>query len=134
MEDEELTAKQKAELLKHERECVEEELFGNWTIRLRNAGGILAAVTTCIIAIFNAFTTHVSVTNGNGWPSETTMLIVNIGPILIAWSYMKANKMIETILEVGGIGERIRSAVVELVTPKTNRVTEAIARKEDSNK
>lgn len=119
------------EQLKQERESVEEEMFGCWTIRLRNAGGIIAALTTCVIAIFNAFTTHHSVTNGQGWPSETTMLIVNVGPILIAWSYMKANKMIETILGEGGLGERVRSVIAEMVRPKTKPINHQMERNDN---
>lgn len=96
-------------------ETIEAEFFGKWTIILRNIGGITAAFTTCVIAIFNAFTTHVSVSNGGLWPSELTMLIVNIGPVLIAWSYMKANKMVETIVQMGGVRERIRQSIADII-------------------
>lgn len=103
------------EKIRTRSETIEAEFFGKWTIILRNIGGITAGITTCVIAIFNAFTTHVSVSNGGLWPSELTMLIVNIGPVLIAWSYMKANKMVETIVQMGGVRERIRQSIADII-------------------
>jgi hypothetical protein len=78
---------------------------------LRNAGGIAAAMTTCIIALVNAYTTFMSVNSGHGWPSETTMFIANIGPIVVAWTFMNSSKTISTIMQVRGVQDRLKSAM-----------------------
>jgi len=90
---------------------IEREVFGMWSVMLRNAGGILAAVTTCIIAIVNAYTTYMSVNSGHGWPSETTMFIANVGPIVVAWTFMNSSKTISTIMQVHGVQDRLKNAM-----------------------
>jgi hypothetical protein len=90
---------------------IEREVFGMWSVMLRNAGGILAATTTCIIAIVNAYTTYMSVNSGHGWPSETTMFIANIGPIVVAWTFMNSSKTISTIMQVRGVQDRLKNAM-----------------------
>ena len=57
---------------------IERNLFGKWTIRLRNLGGILATITLCVTAIFNCYTTHISVAAGHGFPSITQRIIVDL--------------------------------------------------------
>lgn len=90
---------------------IEREVFGMWSVMLRNAGGIAAALTTCIIALVNAYTTYMSVTAGNGWPSETTLFITNIGPIVVAWTFMNSSKTISTIMQVHGVQDRLKNAM-----------------------
>lgn len=90
---------------------IEREVFGMWSVMLRNAGGIAAAMTTCIIALVNAYTTFMSVNSGHGWPSETTMFIANIGPIVVAWTFMNSSKTISTIMQVRGVQDRLKNAM-----------------------
>jgi len=96
---------------------IERELFGKWTIILRNLGGFLAAITTCIIALSNAYTTHVSVKNGSGWPDMLIMLITNVGPIVVVWTFMGSSKTISSILQTEGVGSRIRKRVASAIAP-----------------
>lgn len=104
------------------RDTVEGEFFSDWTIILRNIGGITAAITTCVIAVVNAFSTHVSITNGTGWPDDLTMLIVNTAPAIIAWNFMRANKMIETIVAGGSDRNRnVRRSLARLIAPEDRR-------------
>jgi hypothetical protein len=99
---------------------IEREVFGMWSVMLRNAGGILAATTTCIIAIVNAYTTYMSVTSGHGWPSETTMFIANIGPIVVAWTFMNSSKTISTIMQVRGVQDRLKNAMSGFLSNQDN--------------
>jgi hypothetical protein len=101
---------------------IEREVFGMWSVLLRNAGGITAAMTTCIIALVNAYTTYMSVTGGTGWPSETTMFIANIGPIVVAWTFMNSSKTISTIMQVRGVQDRLKNAMSGFIAnPEQNR-------------
>ena len=50
---------------------LERSLFGKWTIWFRNLGGIIATVSVCVAALFNCYTTHMSILSGSGWPSDT---------------------------------------------------------------
>lgn len=101
----------------------ERELYGKWTIILRNLGGALALFTTCLIALFNAWTTYWSVSHNGGWPTDMVILTVNIGPIICAWSFLSANKTIATILRAGagdreGVVNRLRSRIAGAIAPK----------------
>jgi hypothetical protein len=101
---------------------IEREVFGMWSVMLRNAGGIAAAMTTCIIALVNAYTTYMSVTAGTGWPSETTLFITNIGPIVVAWTFMNSSKTISTIMQVRGVQDRLKNAMSGFVAnPEESR-------------
>lgn len=97
---------------------IERELYGKWTIMLRNVGGFLAALTTCIIALGNAYTTHLSVKSGVGWPDMLIMLIANVGPIVVVWTFMGSSKTISSILQTEGIGDSIRTRVAAAIAPK----------------
>ena len=97
---------------------LERELYGKWTIMLRNVGGFLAAVTTCAIAIMNAYSTHVSIKNGGGWPDMLIMLIANVGPIVVVWTFMGSSKTISSILQTEGIGDSVRKRVANAIAPK----------------
>lgn len=111
---------------------IEREVFGMWSVMLRNAGGIAAAATTCIIAIVNAYTTYMSVTGGNGWPSDTTMFIANIGPIVVAWTFMNSSKTISTIMQVRGVQDRLKNAMSGFLSNKD--VSDTNRRSTDANR
>lgn len=97
---------------------IEREIYGKWTIILRNIGGFLAAITTCLIAAMNAYSTHVSIKAGGGWPDMWIMLIANIGPIVVVWTFMGSSKTISTILQTEGIGDSVRRRVASAIAPK----------------
>lgn len=82
----------------HEKAELEREVWGERSIKLRNICGVMALLTTCIIALFNAWTTYWSVRNSGTWPSDIVVITVNIGPIICAWSFLSVNKTIATIL------------------------------------
>jgi len=100
---------------------IERELFGKWTIILRNVGGFLAAITTCIIALSNAYTTHVSVSKGYGWPDWFIMLICQVGPIVVVWTFMGSSKTISSILQDAGARDSIRKRVADAIAPKSDQ-------------
>lgn len=97
---------------------LEREVFGKWTVLLRNTFGALAVLTTCIAALANAYTTNASVSGKIGWPSETIMFIMNIGPVIIAWSFINTNKTLQTLLEGTSLTTKIREKVADIIAPK----------------
>lgn len=104
----------------HEYNCLEEEVLGNSTVRLRNIMGILAVITTCIISLGNAFTTHYSVTNGHGWPSDLTMIATNIGVVVIGWTFMRSNVIINSLLQVESNTTVLRRKAADMIRPSTD--------------
>lgn len=96
---------------------LERDLFGKWTIRLRNLGGIVATLTVCAMAALNGYTTHVSVSTGVGWPSDTKMFIMNVGPIVVAWAFMNVNKTISTIMQSRTIATKLRQKAADIIKP-----------------
>lgn len=95
---------------------IERELFSKWTIILRNLAGALSILTMCIVAIVNVYTTHLSVVDGREWPSEFTLLILNIGPIICAWTWVNANKTISTIMQGTNLTDRLRNRVADIIS------------------
>ena len=99
---------------------IERELYGKWTITLRNFCGVMAVLTTCLVAAMNGWTTYRSVSAGTGWPSDWAVVVVNVGPIICAWAYLSANKVITAILssDTGeGLATRLRRRVANAVDP-----------------
>lgn len=95
---------------------IERELFGKWTIMLRNVGGIVTIFTMCITSILNSYTTHLSVSDKGIWPSEMTLIITNIGLVVVAWTWVNANKTISTIMEGTNLTDRLRNRVADIIS------------------
>lgn len=106
--EEELTAVNKG---------IETEVFGKWSAVLRNLLGALGVFTVCLGALANAWTTNVSVTQKGEWPSEVSMIVMNIGPIVIAWAFINTNKILATILGGEGITTKMRTRLADIIAP-----------------
>lgn len=103
---------------------IEREVFGKWSVLLRNLFGATAVWTLCIAALANAWTTNVSVTQHGVWPSEISMIVMNVGPIVVAWTWMNANKILSTLMEFAPMGDKIRSRVASAIAPKESKPPE----------
>lgn len=97
---------------------LEREVFGKWTVMLRNLVGTLSVATLCFVAILNAYTIHLSVSNGKDWPDNTALLIIYIGNVIIAWTWINANKTLETLLSSTSLSDKIRGRVAGFIEPK----------------
>lgn len=97
---------------------VEKEVFGEHTVRLRNLGGLVASITVCITALINSGVIYLSVRDHNVWPSETSMFIMVVGPVLIAWSWMSVNQTLKTLFNGASSMTRFRSRVADIISPK----------------
>lgn len=95
---------------------IERELFGKWTIILRNLGGMLAIITMCVTSVLNGYTTHLSVSVKGEWPSEITMFITNIGLVVVAWTWVNANKTISTIMQGSDLTHRLRNRLADAIS------------------
>lgn len=93
-------------------------MFGKWSVMLRNIFGAVTVWTLCIAALANAWTTNVSVKDHGQWPSEISMIVMNVGPIIVAWTWMNANKTIATLMELMPVADKIRSRVASAIAPK----------------
>lgn len=99
-----------------ERE-LEQAIFSKSSIRLRNIAGFLAVVTTCICAIFNSYTVHISVAQNGKWVNWVIAMILNVGPIICAFTYLQANKTINTIIHGAKDLATIRQKVADVIAP-----------------
>lgn len=97
---------------------LEREVFGKWTVLLRNLVGTLAVVTLCVISALNAYTIHLSVSDGKPWPNDITMFIMYVGNIIVAWSFVNTNKTLETLLSATSLSDKIRGRVAGFIEPK----------------
>lgn len=116
MKDEPVDESVEATTSSHTIGGIERELFGKWTIMLRNIGGITAILTMCITSILNSYTTHLSVADKGIWPSEITLLITNVGLVVVAWTWVNANKTIATIIGGTNLTDRIRNRVAGIIS------------------
>lgn len=85
---------------------------------LRNIFGAVTVWTLCIAALANAWTTNISVEKNGQWPSEISMIVMNVGPIIVAWTWMNANKTIATLMELVPVANKIRGRVAAAIAPK----------------
>lgn len=100
---------------------LERELFGKWTVALRNLGGIFAVLVVCVMGVFNSYTIFISVTDHKLWPSETSMFIMVVGPVVCSWTWINANKTISTILGGTGAITKIRERAADLIAPNKDK-------------
>lgn len=101
---------------------LEREVLGKWTVFLRNLGGIIAVVVVCGMGLANCYTTFVSVADHQVWPSETSVFIMVVGPVVCAWTFMNSSKTISTIMQIKGVGTKLRNrAAVMLATEDINK-------------
>ena len=99
-------------------EGVERELFGTWATILRNVGGLFAVIVVGLMALFNCYTTYVSVSYNKEWPSETSVFMMVVGPVICAWAWMSVNKVITTIFTGVGDVTRLREKVAGMIAPE----------------
>lgn len=97
---------------------IEREIFGKWTLILRNFAGVVAVLVVCTTALFNSYTINQSVSKYGEWPSELSMLIMMVGPIVVSWSWINASKIITTILEGTGGLTRLRERAAKMLDPR----------------
>lgn len=101
---------------------IEREVFGKWTVILRNVTGALAVITTCVVAIMNSWSVNHSVTAGSGWPEMLIMLVMNVGPVIVAWTWINANKTLSTLLEGTSLTTKVRGKMADIIAPKEYQV------------
>lgn len=94
---------------------LERELFGKWTVALRNLGGIFAVVVVCVMGVFNSYTIFISVTDHKLWPSETSMFIMVVGPVICSWTFMNSSKTISTIMQIKGVAGKVRNRMAAVL-------------------
>jgi len=78
---------------------------------------MLAIITMCITSLLNGYTTHLSVSVKGEWPSEITIFITNIGLVVVAWTWVNANKTISTIMQGTDLTDRLRSRAADIIRP-----------------
>ena len=96
---------------------MEREILGKWTVFLRNFGGIIAVLVVSFMGVFNSYTIHVSVSEHNIWPSEMSMFIMVVGPVLCSWQFMNVSKTLTTIFQGAGDLTKFRERVAGFIAP-----------------
>lgn len=87
----------------------EQRVFGRLGTFLRNLCGTVSVLTVCYVAHEYIDIVRISVSAGNGWPGEWYYGVILFGPMIVAWTFMNATKVINTILSAGnGIRERAK--------------------------
>lgn len=104
---------------------LERELFGKWTVFLRNLGGIIAVIVVCATAIFNSYTIFISVSQHQVWPSEMSMFIMVVGPVICSWTFMNSSKTIQTIMQIKGVSGKVRNRMAAVLATEDVKVTKA---------
>ena len=97
---------------------IEREVLGKWTVFLRNFGGIVAVLVVSFMGVFNSYTIHISVSEHNIWPSEMSMFIMVVGPVLCSWQFMNVSKTLTTIFQGAGDFTRLRERAASIIAPK----------------
>lgn len=96
---------------------IEREVLGKWTVLLRNLGGIIAVVVVSFMGVFNSYTIHVSVSQHDIWPSEMSMFIMVVGPVVVSWQFMNVSKTLTTIFGGASQFTKLRERVAGFIAP-----------------
>ncbi|WNY40918.1 hypothetical protein [Klebsiella phage YC1] len=95
---------------------LEGKVFGKWTVRLRNICGVVACLSVCYNAINYTDTIKKAVLAGYGYPDRTSLGIVFIGPIVIALVFMNASKILQVIMKIPSVAEKLRKGTIGILT------------------
>lgn len=94
-------------------------VFGKWTVRLRNLGGVIAVFTVCINSLLYSWAIHEAVPKGGEWPDRTSLFIIMCGPIICAWAWLDVGKILRILTQSKPVAERLRQkAVSALLRPE----------------
>lgn len=96
---------------------IEREVLGKWTVNLRNIGGIVAVLVVSIMGVFNSYTIHISVSEHSVWPSEMSMFIMVVGPVVVSWQFMNVSKTLNTIFKGAGDFTKLRERAARMIAP-----------------
>lgn len=119
-EEDSLDRKEVLERIKEDHQCLEKEVLDTDTVKYRNWMGVLSVLVICGTTVLNAYTTHFSVTNGHGWPSDLAIIFMNIGVVFIGWAFMRTNTIINSFLQVESAGTVFRRKAADLIRPSTD--------------
>lgn len=95
---------------------LEGKVFGKWTVRLRNLCGVVACLSVCYNSINYTDTIKRAVLAGYGYPDRTSLGIVFLGPIIIALVFMNASKILQVIMKIPGVAERLRRGTISALS------------------
>lgn len=98
---------------------IEREVLGKWTVNLRNIGGIIAVLVVSIMGVFNSYTIHISVSEHGAWPSEMSMFIMVVGPVVVSWQFMNVSKTLNTIFQGAGDFTKLRERAAKMIAPSS---------------
>lgn len=101
-----------------------DKLYDRIALFMRNISGFSSCLTVCMISFIFVISIHLAVTeHGRPYPSLVTMILMIIGPIIMAWSFNNAKSIISTILvSDNGSSEEVKQKVV--VPKSTPIITE----------
>lgn len=94
---------------------LEREVLGKWTVLLRNIAGIVSVLVVCVMGLANVYTTFVSVADHKVWPSEMSVFIMVVGPVICSWTFMNSSKTISTIMQIKGVGTKLRNRAAAML-------------------
>lgn len=100
---------------------IEREVLGKWTVLLRNLGGILSVVVVCLMGLFNSYSIWVSVSQYNLWPSEMSMFIMVVGPVVVSWQFMNVSKTLTAIFSGADSLSRLRTKAAKIIAPSPEK-------------
>ncbi len=69
------------------------------------------------MGVFNSYTIHVSVSQHDIWPSEMSMFIMVVGPVVVSWQFMNVSKTLTTIFQGAGDLTKFRERVAGFIAP-----------------
>lgn len=104
-----------------DNKSLDHNVFGKTTVILRNFCGTIACITICIDAVINAYTVYVGVSSGAGYPGMGEMIMMNSGPIIIAWSFMNVNKIMQTLMKFKTVADELREKAVNVLSKDADK-------------
>lgn len=97
-----------------------DQLYDKVALFMRNISGFSSCLTVCMISFIFVMSIHLGVTqHDRGYPGFTTLTLMIIGPIIMAWSFNNARSIISTILVAADKGgeETTQTVVIPKATP-----------------
>lgn len=87
---------------------IESSIFGSFNVLLRAIAGFVSCITVCAVSLIFTYVMHKGIISGKGYPTNSEMTVVIVGPIIMSWTFMRASTTIVQLLKVESIGSMVK--------------------------
>lgn len=98
--------------------ALEREICGTASVLMRAIAGTITTIAICVGSGIFAYTIHLGILKEVGYPDDTTIFLVVVGPIIASWNFIKVSSTLGLVIAGGNKISKLRNTLAEIIKPK----------------